>query len=80
MLGMIVVIGSEELEENLTKLVRHEIVDKEKLFCKQCNERIKKEAYLLVDLKADKVVFVYCEKCADKYRKEELMKHRKDVY
>jgi len=73
-------MDSKELEENLTRLIRHEMAEKEKLFCKECNGEINKEAYFLVHLKTDKVVFIYCEKCVEKYRKEELIKHRKDVY
>ncbi|HID43192.1 MAG TPA: hypothetical protein EYP30_05340 [Archaeoglobaceae archaeon] len=73
-------IESEELEENLTKLIKYELAGKEKLICKDCNTEIKNEAYFLVDLKADKVSFIYCEECIKKFRKEELAKHRKDVY
>jgi|GEM_PF-5997699 uncharacterized ferredoxin-like protein len=68
------------LEEDIEKLIEHEISDKEKLLCRNCNGKIKDKGFLLVDLKADRVITTYCEKCATEFRKEELIKHRKDVY
>lgn len=66
--------------EALSGLIKYEVLDKETLYCRSCDQEIKETAHLLIDPKAKEVVFVYCPHCVNKYRKEELAKHRKDVY
>ncbi|MFP3909479.1 MAG: hypothetical protein ACLFVI_07315 [Archaeoglobaceae archaeon] len=66
--------------EDLSGLIKYEVSDKETIYCRRCNQEIKGIAHLLIDPKAKEVVFVYCPRCVNEYRKEELAKHRKDVY
>ncbi|MFO7966694.1 MAG: hypothetical protein R6U44_03745 [Archaeoglobaceae archaeon] len=66
--------------EALSGLIKYEVSEKETIYCRNCDKGIKDIAHLLIDPQTKEVVFVYCNHCVNQYRKEELSKHRKDVY
>lgn len=66
--------------EDLTDLIKYEVSENETIYCRNCAQEIKDIAHLLIDFKAKKVVYTYCPHCVNEYRKEELAKHRKDIY
>lgn len=66
--------------EDLSDLVKYELSDNEKVVCKNCNREINDIAHFLIDPKTKEVIFTYCSRCVNEYRKEELARHRKDVY
>lgn len=69
----------DEAEDN-TRLFKFEILETEKILCSNCNRNIEEKAYFVADLKAGKILYSYCQSCARKFQKVELVKHRKDLY